>query len=177
MLAYVRTLINIALRKLGPEDLPDSKFLLGLTLAVYVLVALPVTGMVFGPSIILVQIVALVALDLGMLIACLWSLLSLTGHAARFRQTLTALLGTSILLNLLIAPFSYWRQATVGMETQSALPVIAIFSMVLWSLSINGHIISRALSRTYSIGLVIAVIYFILNTFVLRSLLLTDSPG
>ena len=174
MLAYVRTLINIALRKLGPEDLPDSKFLLGLTLATYVLVDLPLTGMVFGPSIVLVQIIAL---DLGMLITCLWSLLSLTGHAARFRQTLTALLGTSILLNLLIAPFSYWRQATVGMETQSALPVIAIFSMVLWSLSINGHIISRALSRTYSIGLVIAVIYFILNTFVLRSLLLTDSPG
>lgn len=174
MLAYVRTLINIALRKLGPEDLPDSKFLLGLTLASYILVDLPLTGMVRGPSIVLVQIVAL---DLGMLITCLWSLLSLTGHAARFRQTLTALLGTSILLNLLIAPFSYWRQATVGMETQSVLPVIAIFSMVLWSLSINGHIISRALSRTYSIGLVIAVIYFILNTFVLRSLLLTDSPG
>jgi hypothetical protein len=174
MLTYLKTLINIALRKLGPEDLPDSQFLLGVTLVIHLLVDLPLSAMIFGPSVVLVQIIVL---DLGMLIGGLWILLSLTGYVDRFRQTLIAFLGTSVLLNILMAPFTLWRQFTVGSDTESALPVIAIFAIVLWSLSINGHIVSRALSKSYSIGLGIAVIYFIFNTYAMRVLLLPDMPG
>ena len=174
MLTYIKTLINIALKKLGPEDLPDSKFLLAFTFVFYLVIDVPLTAIAFGPSMMLLQVIVL---DMGFLIACLWILLRLSGLLSRFRQTLTALLGTSALLNILISPFSFWREVSAGTSSESALPVIGIFAIVLWSLSIDGHILSRAISKSYSIGLGIAVVYFILNTFVLRSLILADAPG
>ena len=50
MLVYLRALFGIAMRKLGPEDLPDSGFLLGLTLVAYIVLQLPLALAAYGPS-------------------------------------------------------------------------------------------------------------------------------
>ncbi len=168
MLAYVKALINIAFRKLGPEDLPHSKFLLGLTVTIYLLVQIPLAWIVFGASKILLQTIVL---DITMLVGCLWVLLRLTGYQSRFHQTLTAILGTSTLLGILSAPFSFWRQFIVAPEASVALPSTIIFAIMLWSLTVDGHIISRALSRSYGIGLMAAVVYFVLHTMILLELI------
>lgn len=173
MLVYVQTLFNIALRRLGPEDLPDSSFLLGLTLAAYVLLQVPLAWVAYGPANVIVTTIGISAL---LLIGFLWALLRLTGFRARFRQTLTALLGTSALLSFLSIPFSLWREATLDMQSTSALPSIFIFGLMLWSLAIDGHILSRALSRPFAIGLLIAIAYFFLHTTVLFELLPQTVP-
>jgi len=168
MLAYVQALVNIALRKLGPEDLPDSRFLLGLTLAAYLLLQVPLVWIVFGASDILAQ--SIIA-DIVMLIAFLWLLLRVAGYSSRFRQTLTALLGISALLSVLSMPFSIWHQISIDRGSGAALPSTVIFAITLWSIAIDGHILSRALSKSYGIGLMVAVVYFFLNTTVLLEIM------
>lgn len=168
MLVYVQTLLNIALRKLGPEDLPDSGFLLGLTLVGYVLMQVPLAWIAYGPS---NAVLSTIIVSAVLLVVFIWALLRVTGFRQRYRQTLTALLGTSALLSLMSLPFSVWREATVGLQAASALPSIFIFAIMLWSLAIDGHILSRALSRPFAIGLMLSISYFFLHTTILFELL------
>jgi len=168
MLAYVKALVNIALRKLGPEDLPDSQFLLILTLAAYLLLQVPLVWIVFGVSGVLAQ--SIIA-DVAMLFAFLWLLLRVTGYGSRYRQTLTALLGTGALLSALSMPLSIWHQMAVNRGSGAALPSTIIFAITLWSIAIDGHILSRALSKSYGIGLLVAVAYFFLHTTVLLEIM------
>ncbi len=168
MLAYVQALINIALRKSGPEDLPDSRFLLGLTLVVYLITQIPLALIAYGPN----EIVArAVFVSLILLFVVVWVLLALTGHRARYQRTLTAMLGTSALLSALSTPVSLWRQSTLDAGTGVATPSTIIFAIMLWSIVIDGHIFSRALSRPFGIGLFIGIGYFLLHTTILFELM------
>jgi len=168
MLAYVQALINIALRRSGPEDLPDSTFLLGLTLALYLVAQLPLALIAYGPSDILLRTVAV---SLLLLFSGLWILLRLTGYRARYRRTVTAMLGTSALLSILSIPFSVWRQSMLSADSNVAMPSTFLFALMLWSLFIDGHILSRALSRPFGIGLLISIGYFFLHTSLLYELI------
>ncbi|MFW2404660.1 MAG: hypothetical protein ACN4GT_07820 [Gammaproteobacteria bacterium] len=156
------------MRKLGPEDLPDSGFLLGLTLVAYVVLQLPLALAAYGPS---SAIVASLFATVLLLMAFLWVLLTLNGYRSRYRQTLTALFGTSALLSLFSIPFSMWRQATSDVQAASALPSLAIFVIMLWSLAVDGHILSRAISRPFVIGLLLSIAYFLLHTTILFELM------
>ncbi len=161
------------MRKLGPEDLPDSGFLLGLTLVAYIVLQLPLALAAYGPSSAIVTSLGATVL---LLVTFLWVLLALNGYRSRYRQTLTALLGTSALLSLLSIPFSVWRQAAYDMQAASALPSVAIFAIMLWSLAIDGHILSRAMSRPFVIGLLVSIAYFLLHTTVLFELMPDGMP-
>jgi len=173
MLVYVQTLINIALRRLGPEHIPDSGLLLGLTLVAYVAVQVPLAWLAYGPSSVVLTTIGVSAL---LLIGFLWALLRLSGHQSRFRQTLTALLGTSALLSFLTIPFSLWRQSTLDAQPVTALPSLFIFAIMLWSLAIDGHILARALSRPFVIGMMISIAYFFVHTTVLFEMLPASMP-
>ena len=174
MIAYVKALLNIILRKLGPEDLPDSAFLLGFSLAVYLSLQVFLALILFGPSTILAKTLAL---DIALVTFCLWALLRLTGFQTRFRQTLTALLGTSAVLSFISAPFSLWRQYSITAEADAALPSTIVFAILLWSLVIDGHILSRALSKPFGVGLIASVVYFFLHALVLSQLLRSGIPS
>jgi hypothetical protein len=168
MIAYAKALLNIILRKSGPEDLPDSGFLLGFSLAAYLSLQVFLALILFGPSVILVKTLAL---DIALLTFCLWALLKLSGYLVRFRQTLTALLGTSAVLSFISAPFSLWRQYMINIGSDAALPGTIVFAIMLWSLVVDGHILSRTLSKPFGVGLFASVIYFFLHAFVLSQLL------
>ena len=156
---------GIVLRQLGPEDLPASRLLLGLTIVIYLLAQAPVALLAFGTA---DNVARTLGLDLLLLAGFLWGLLVLTGFRARYRQTLTALLGTGALLSALSVPFTLWRQSMVDVPAGlAAVPSAAILAIVAWSFVVNGHILSRALSRPFSIGLLIAIAYFFLHTTLL----------
>jgi hypothetical protein len=174
MLAYLQTLLKVALRKNGPEDLPDSRFLLGLTFVVYLLLQVPLGWIAYGPSGVLVSTIVVSVL---MVVFSLWLLLVLTGYKSRFGQSLTAMLGTNALLSALSFPFSFWRDIAIDLEAGVALPSTIIFAIMVWSLMIDGHIISRAISRPFGIGLMIAVAFFFLHTTVLFELMPDDLAG
>ena len=164
MLALIRTFLLIALRRLGPEDLPDSSLLFGLAATAYaaaqVIVALPLYGA--GSALL-----RAVVLDVLLLYACVWGLLRFTGKPLRFRQTLTALFGTGALLTLLLVPLNSWFTVASTPDQPAVLPTAGILLILIWSLVVNGHIVARALSTSFGIGLVFSVIYFFINYLVI----------
>lgn len=168
MLAYVQAFINIALRRSGPEDLPDSRFLFGLTLAAFLVVQVPLILISDRQG---AEIAGTVAVSLALLFAGFWLLLRLTGFRARYRRTVTAILGTSALLTVLSTPVNWWQQIALDSGTSDALPGTIIVAIMLWSISIDGHILARALSRPYVVGLLVAIGYFFLQTTILIELM------
>jgi predicted neutral ceramidase superfamily lipid hydrolase len=164
MLAIIQAFLNIALRRLGPEDLPDSNFLLGVTFIIYLLTQLPMAWIVFGST---NDIARILLVDATLLIFFLWALLSFTGHRSRLRQTLTAVAGTGALLSILSIPFNVWYATLANPETGPLIPSVIIALIVLWSFVIDGHIISRAIARPFVVGLMIAIAYFFVHTTLL----------
>ena len=157
---------SILLRRLGPEDLPASGFLLGLSMLLYVLTQTPIVYLQFGelgqPAL------SILAVDLALLVACLWLLLYFTGMRARYQQTLTAILGTSALLSLLSLPFVLLVRANIAATGGVAgVAVLPLWGILGWSLVVEGHILSRALSRSFGIGILIAIVYLFLETSLL----------
>lgn len=160
MLPILAAFVQIALRRRGPEDLPDSQFLLLVAGLAYVITQAALAAPVYGSVPLLIRSLAL---DLLLLCGFLWGLLRFTGHASRFRQTLTAVLGTGAVLSACMLPFNHWLD-TVGEPGKLALaPTIGLLAVVAWSLVVNGHIFSRALSRPFAAGLLISIAYFFLN--------------
>ena len=163
MLPILDVFLQIVLRRRGPDDLPDSSVLLLLAAAVYVLgqslLAMPVYQTAGA-------LISSLMLDLLLLCGCVWGLLRLTGHIPRLRQTLTAMFGTGALLGLLMLPFSYWLDVAGAPDKLAVGPTIGVLAVVSWSIVVNAHIFSRALSTPFAAGLAVAIGYFFLNYLV-----------
>jgi hypothetical protein len=167
MLPILDAFLQIVLRRRGPEDLPDSRFLLLLAGAAYVFAQAVLAAPVYGTTLALGRSLVL---DLLLLCGCLWGLLRLAGHATRYRQTLTAVFGTGALLSVCMLPFSYWLDVAAEPGNPALAPMIGLLAVVSWSLVVNGHIFARALSRPFVAGLVISIAYFFLNYLVFAQL-------
>ena len=160
MFELMKAFAGIALRRIGPEDLPKSTFLLGVTVALYATLQVPAAILVFGAR---PDALRTVVLDIALLSVALWMLLYLTGFRARYQQTLTAILGTSALLSLISLPFNLWRNALGDNAAAATAPSAFILAIVLWSFIVDGHILSRALSRAFFLGVMIAITYFFVH--------------
>jgi len=164
MLPIFDAFLQIALRRRGPEDLPDSQFLLLIAGLAYLLtqaiLALPVYES-------LPLILRSLFIDVLLVCGVLWGLLNLAGHKRRFRRTLTAIFGTGALLGACMMPFNYWLDLVVASGKPSASPRIALLAIISWWVVVNGHIFSRALSAPFAAGLAVAVGYFLLNYVVI----------
>lgn len=167
MLAIIQAWFYIALRRLGPEDLPDSRLLLLLSGVAYVLMQLVVALPFYGLS---AQLVLVLGADLVLLMLFAWTLLRFVGRPGRLGRTLGALFGTGALLTLFVVPFNYWWDATASSNGAPLLPAMAILFIIVWSLIVNGHILARALSAPFRLGVLIALGYFFLNYLVLLQL-------
>lgn len=163
MLALLEVFFQIVVRHRGPEDLPDSQFLLGVTLLAYLLAQVPVGTAIYGWSAVALQAIAA---DTALLAVCFWLLLWFTHRMARYRRTMTALLGTGALLALAQTPLVFFAKfATVAGQ----VPVgarLGLLALLIWSVIVQAHIASRALSSPFGIGLVVALGYFLIEVLV-----------
>ena len=80
MLALLETFLQIVMRHRGPEHLPDSQFLLILTLLAYMLAQVPVAAVLYGWSTTSLQAILT---DTALLAVCFWLLLKVTRRVAR----------------------------------------------------------------------------------------------
>ena len=155
LLALIRPFVDICLLRTGPQDLPASSTLLGLTLAAYTLSNL-VGGIVsFGVK----DAVAASLLDTGLLVALTASVLCAHRLRARVVQTLTALAGCGTLLMLIAIPLS-WVQLSTGPDNQLGLASLMFLALWVWNLVVFGHILRHALSAPLFVGLIVAGIFF-----------------
>ena len=135
MLQLIRTWFDICLLRTGPQDLPASGFLLGLSLACYVLVSF----LVASPSSGFIVAVQLAALDVGMLIVFVTSLLYLQSKTGRIGQTLSAMAGSGSLMGLFALPLVLLADPGLPADQVSALLAGSWLSLLIWVLKCRSY--------------------------------------
>ena len=163
MLQVAQVFWQMLFRRLGPESLPASGFLLAVTAVIYILTQFLLAYVVYGA---VPQLFSMVALETALLVAGTWALLLIAGRTARFSQTLTSLLGSGALLTVLAVPVCIWSLNSQG--TGQASPSLVLLGLTVWLIIVYGHIFSRSLSRPFGVGLLFAVAYFLLSQVLLN---------
>ncbi len=161
--------VELCLLRSVPQQLPASTVLFALTLIANVGIGLLLAAKV-GYGVYAAWFASL--LDSLMLLAFLYAALVLKSSTARFVQGGTALMGSMALLNLIAIPLMSLMtpvgEAQPGSE--SALLVLLIPLIWLWSIVVIGHILRHVLSTSLAQGVGLGVIYTLFSIMVLRTL-------
>ena len=159
MLQLIRLWFDICLFRKGPQDLPASGFLPGLSLACYVLVSF----LVAFPSSGIVAAVQLAGLDVVMLVVFVSALLYLQSKTERVGQTLSAMAGSGSLMGLFALPLVLLVDPGLPADQLSPLLTTGWLSLLIWNLFIMAHIMRHALSTSFAVGLGAAVLYALVS--------------
>lgn len=157
MRQLIAAIIEIALHRRGPDQLPASSLLLGLLFVAYMaagVVALYDRTSPYPFSLA----VALFAGNGVVYLSYCWIVLKTARRQSRFRQTAAALLGVDTLFNLLAIPLSLLADSSAALAGFAGL---LLYMLLLWSIDVAGFIISRAIERPYFVGVLIIVAYVI----------------
>lgn len=173
MLRLIFAFVDIMLHRRGPEDLPSSTFLLWVLLAVSVAVELGLLAANGGSARAAVVGLLVAFLDLWFV----WALLRAFGRERRFKQTMTALLGTETILNLLGAPLVPLVIASASAEPELTLPLILTALLGVWSIDIGAFVFSRALDRPYALCVAIMIAYVIMILTLRTTILQTTTAA
>jgi hypothetical protein len=159
LLPFLQTLFDIALLRKGPQHIPRSIALLLLSIALWlfaVLTQITLIAQIDEAHFGLEVFSALVG------ITCYSMIIVGFAQAPRLTQTITALLGCGALLALVFVA-AYKLLEFVG---SPILVLLVVWTIVLWSIAIKGHIIATTINRHWYIGLAIAVGIFVLQHIV-----------
>jgi hypothetical protein len=131
-----------------------------MTLAIYMLAQIPVVIVLYGWG---GASLFAILLDAGLLALYFWLVLRVTQRTARYRRTLTALLGTGALLSLLQAPLVVISKFAGAAGNSPVGPTLGLLLVLFWSIVVQAHIVSRALSSSIGMGLAVAIAYFLVS--------------
>lgn len=139
----------------GPDKLPRSWLVFFVVLVVSVLVSILVSEIVLPGIVPMHDATLLLAiLNLGFYFV----VLHVTGYAKRFLQTAIAILGADALLTLFY--LGGFLAIEVVADRSTAFSLAWLISC--WSVSVEGHIIARAIERHWLVGIAIALASYIL---------------
>lgn len=151
--------IEIALFRKGPQDLPASGFLLGLTLACNVAVV-SLSVFLFQRS-DLARGALQSILGLGSEILLVWAILQAFNHSERLLQTLTAVLGVDTVISLAFIPLLVSMPITPGAGQASAVQWLLLIGLLSWGVVALGGILRHAVNVSLFAGIMISLSYHI----------------
>lgn len=165
----LRRFADICLLRAGPQDLPASRFLLGLSAGAYLLAGV----LISLQNLNVLQAALLVLVDAALLALLLFLVLWIRDRLARLLQTLTAFFGAGALLELVAWPILAWQQHALSGETVT--PALLAASLLLWvwlfwNLMVIGHILRHALSTLLPVGVALGLLYMFVSFSVSRIL-------
>ena len=163
---------DICLLRAGPQDLPASRELLGLSMASYTLASF----LLSVPGYPLVSAVQLALMDAGLVVVFAVTALYLTGKMARLTQTLTALSGTGTLLGLIALPVIQLLSSGKDAVQPALLAGMLWLALFGWNLIVVAHIVRHALSVNFPVATGIAMLYTLVAMQIINALF-PMSPG
>ena len=176
MTAIVSVFWRICLFKTGPDVIPANNFLLGLLIALNIVISWSATMLLQAVVPISPEVTnqmdaqELAALSDGFLLfarvlvslastgALIWGLLNLMSHGARTNKVLCAVFGCDIILTTLTFVTVY-----IGQTLLPALGQFAMLGTFLWSLSVTGFILHRALEISWGFGIAASLFIMIFS--------------
>ena len=160
MNALIFRFFDICLLRAAPQDLPASAFLLR---------AAVMTNIVFGslmayPERGMPQAFIEVLFDFALLTLLLYGALQWRQRPERFAQTLTALMGTNVILSFFAMPVVY--AITGSPDGESAGWALQLFLLlVIWNITVMAHILRHSLSLHIGYTFIMSVGYVVLAGF------------
>ena len=156
MLPLIRTLFDIAFLRKGPESVPRSSILLFMSLILWGL-AIAAYNTVFEPT----NQVSFQREFLGFILglACYFSVLAIAEVRDRAVQTFTALIGCGAIMVLCFIAMV----VTVGQLLGNLFVNMLVLAYLIWSISVEGHIIAKAIDRALYVGVIIAFVILVLQ--------------
>ncbi len=151
--------LNICLLRAGPQDVPAASVVVVLAGVAYVGIGILVALVSYTP----VQALLWAALDTLLLGAVAYLGLRWRGHTRRFPQTFSALTGSGALLSLVSWPFMLMLLRLPEGDADAALPSLLIVLLMFWSIAVIAHILRHALSSSYAMGVLLALLYAIVS--------------
>lgn len=166
MLRLIFAFVDVMLHRRGPEDLPSSRFLLWSLFAVAIGVNLAILLAGGGGALEVAVSVLISLLDLWFV----WALLRTFSREGRFRQTMSAMLGTGIILRLIGAPLVPLLPEPVAASVSAAgavsssvtLPELVLLLLSIWSVDIGAFVFTRAIERPYLLCVAVVLGYAML---------------
>ena len=160
MLAILKQFWAICLFKSGPQDLSYSK-----SLCLLVIILNGVIGwyhLYVAKNSLHPGLISLVLLFVNL--GFVWVLLQLKSRGMRYVQTITALMATSLIINVLAVPLMLAQFHLVQavfpqgiMFMLSLLYLLLVVGINLWLIFIGAHIFSQALTVNLLIGVLISL--------------------
>ena len=157
LLPFLQTLFDIALLRKGPEHLPRSVVFLLMAMGLWFVSALTALALIdrFDESDFFLEIFsALVA------VASYSAIFIVARQRPRLTQTISAIIGCGAILTWVFVAAYALLKPFIG----AGLMTLVAWLILLWSVSIKGHIIASAINRHWYIGLSIAVAVFVLQS-------------
>lgn len=162
MRAIFHLFLDICLFRKGPQDLPASNALLKLSLLLYGLSGLIIL-LIDMNQIGLFSATLLTLFDIILLAVLSYSVLYVLGYSSRFTQTLTALAGVGLLLQMVVIPLSLWTRQELVIRGNPEFPIMMRFVLLGWAIAVMGHILKDAFSTSRVIGVLYAVAYLAIS--------------
>lgn len=149
--------LDICLLRRGPQAVPAGWRAATWALAIYVAVSITVSRLTDAIDNALLP----AALSAGLLVAIAYAVLRVVGHSARVPQTVTALAATGALLSLLILPALMTTTRELDTNRPADMASVAYIATVfVWSFAVDAHIYRHALSTSFTVGVLISVLWF-----------------
>ena len=82
-------------------------------------------------------------------------------------------MGTGAILGLFALPLLFMQMQTG--DQPALLPSVLILGLMIWNLSVAGHILRHAISAPFFVGVLLALVYMYVSISVMRSLFVTTS--
>lgn len=154
-LALLQPFVAISFLRAAPQDLPASRFLLGLAVGAYLLMGALGYGLRHSIGAALLAAAA-EALVLGVLVL---ATLNARQLGARAEQTLSALAGSGAVMTFIALPLHAWLVSAQDAETIGPAHVLTVLALTGWGLAVTAHIMRHALSAPPWVGMLLAVAY------------------
>lgn len=164
MIQVLRSLIDIALLRRDPGELPASIVLLVLTGACYAATSALQSFMLHGGD----RLFARTALDLGLALALFWVLLAVTRRGHRYRQTMIAVFGTSVIMTPFVVGLLLLQQPALSNYAIKWLAWAGSVAVIVWYTLVVGHILRSALEIGFVTSIAIALTWLIAGDALLR---------
>ena len=168
MFEIIKLLFDICLFKKGPQNLPNSVWLLRILVVVDVGISFLMMNIRTDWLNSLLQAVVGVLLVVGFS----WIMLYVARRLERFELTACALLGTDALISFFALP----GLASMMLGRGALLAFFVMIALMIWHWAVIGHIIRNALGQTLVFSLGLAFLY-ILGSYQVMALLFPEVAG
>tara|TARA_R110002049_G_scaffold270516_1_gene447510 strand:+ start:819 stop:1331 length:513 start_codon:yes stop_codon:yes gene_type:complete len=155
--------IDLCRLKAGPADMLASNQLLKMTLLVYFLLGIAISRIDSAWDVSIISSLA----DTSFMIVAVGVMLHLKGLQTRYQQTLIALAGAGIILDLVGLPLMFWLNQIDKVEQGTSLALFLMIGLMFWSLMIMAHIFRQALEIKAGVAAILTIIYTAMSLVVL----------